>query len=81
MYLTGKGTVTLHGSKDATKEAFSSVLIEDGGVWMEMVESRNMTSHTYNEDIADEIFTKIINDFHPALIHFSNTMKTYISDA
>jgi nucleotidyltransferase substrate binding protein (TIGR01987 family) len=80
-FLAEKGAVTLYGSKDATKEAFSSGLIEDGEVWMEMIKSRNLTSHTYNEDTADEIFTKIINDFHPAFIHFRETMKTYIPDA
>ncbi|NEN25562.1 hypothetical protein G3O08_18880 [Cryomorpha ignava] len=42
------------GSRDATREAFSNGLVEDGEVWMEMIKSRNQSSHTYNEDLAGE---------------------------
>jgi len=30
---------------------------------MEMIKSRNMTSHTYNQDIADEISDKVIRQY------------------
>ena len=47
-FLLEIGDVTLYGSKDATREAFKTELIKDGDVWMEMIKSRNKTSHTYN---------------------------------
>lgn len=31
---------------DATRQAFSTGLVEDGEGWMEMIQSRNQSSHT-----------------------------------
>lgn len=47
---------------------------------MDMIGSRNKTSHTYNEETADEIYLKIINDYHPAFIEFKNKMEKKKSD-
>lgn len=65
-YLQDQGFVNLIGSKDATRTAFKNGLIEDGDTWMAMIESRNQTSHTYNEDLADEITTLILTRYVPA---------------
>ena len=46
------GLVNLIGSRDTTREAFKRGLIEKGELWMEMIKSRNLSSHTYNEDTA-----------------------------
>jgi nucleotidyltransferase substrate binding protein (TIGR01987 family) len=42
-------TARIYGSRDATREAFAVDLIDDGDVWMKMLESRNATTHTYDE--------------------------------
>ena len=47
-YAVFQGNSTIGGSRDATKEAFQLQLISDGKIWMEMIGSRNKTSHTYN---------------------------------
>ena len=54
-FLENRGVGGLYGSKDTTREAFRQGLIENGEAWMEMIKSRNLTSHTYNEDIAKSI--------------------------
>jgi len=69
------GEVKMFGSKDATKEAFAAELIQDGEIWMDMVLSRNKTSHTYNEETADEIFLKIMHQYHPAFLAFRDKME------
>lgn len=69
------GEVKMFGSKDATKEAFAAELIQDGEIWMDMVQSRNKTSHTYNEETADEIFLKIMHQYHPAFLAFRDKME------
>ena len=74
-FLLEIGDVTLYGSKDATREAFKTELIKDGDVWMEMIKSRNKTSHTYNEEIAQEIYLKILNEYHSAFIQFQEVMQ------
>ena len=74
-FLLEIGDVTLFGSKDATREAFKTELIKDGDVWMEMIKSRNKTSHTYNEEIAQEIYLRILNEYHSAFIQFQEVME------
>lgn len=74
-FLEDVGEVKMYGSKDATKEAFAAELITDGDVWMDMIKSRNKTSHTYNEEIADEIFKNIITQYHPEFLAFRDKME------
>ncbi len=35
-------------------------------LWLRMLDHRNMTSHTYKEDIANELLHRIIKDYAPA---------------
>lgn len=62
-YLLYQGIVDLAGSRDAIREAFKAGLIADGDGWMEMLQSRNRTSHTYNEETAQEIATAILTRY------------------
>jgi len=63
-FLTEKGDKEIYGSKDATRKAFKYNLIENGEVWMNMINSRNKTSHTYDEATAKEIVAEIIDDYY-----------------
>jgi nucleotidyltransferase substrate binding protein (TIGR01987 family) len=69
-----QGNSTIMGSRDATRESFNKGLIEKGEVWMEMIKSRNQTSHTYNQAVADEIVNKTIELYHPSFQAFSKTI-------
>ncbi len=48
-FLNERGNSEIYGSKDSARQAFQYGLIEDGDTWLQMVKSRNLTSHTYNE--------------------------------
>jgi nucleotidyltransferase substrate binding protein (TIGR01987 family) len=78
-FLKSHGTAELYGSKDATREAFAKGLIEDGDAWMAMIESRNQTSHTYNEETADQIanaiFSRYVAEFETFLRRFTEMEK------
>lgn len=65
-YLQDKGITGLIGSKDATRSAFKNGLIEAGDDWMEMIEARNQTTHTYNPEIAQTVADDILKRFYPA---------------
>ena len=58
-FLENRGVTDLYGSKDTTKEAFKLGLIQNGEAWMQMIKSRNLTSHTYDESTADDIILLI----------------------
>ncbi|WDF56603.1 nucleotidyltransferase substrate binding protein [Mucilaginibacter sp. KACC 22063] len=59
-YLEYQGILNMAGSRDVIREAFRANLITDGEKWMDMLKSRNLTSHSYNEDTADEIADAVI---------------------
>ncbi|MFO8024009.1 nucleotidyltransferase substrate binding protein [Thiohalophilus sp.] len=58
-YLDWQGINNIVGSRDTIRESFKLGLIADGHTWMEMLQDRNRTSHTYNEKIANEIIENI----------------------
>jgi len=60
-FLESRGARDLYGSKDTTRAAFKTGLIDNGEAWMDMIKSRNLTSHTYNEAIASQIVAAILN--------------------
>jgi len=62
-FLEERGARKMYGSKDATREAFKTGLLENGEAWMKMIESRNLTSHTYNEETATAIVSAIIHSY------------------
>lgn len=63
------------GSKDSTRWAFHAGLIENGEVWMDMINARNTTSHTYDGDVAESIIKKIIEVFYPEMVKFHDKME------
>lgn len=70
-----QGNSEIRGSRDATRQAFSADLITDGDYWMEMIKNRNLTSHTYNEEISEEIYKNIVSKFYPLFVTFQETME------
>ena len=50
-------------------------LVEDGEVWMDMIDSRNLTSHTYNEETTEKITTAIIEQYYDAFRELHAKLK------
>ena len=64
-FLQSRGNQAIYGSRDATREVFRQSLLEEGETWMDMIQSRNKTSHTYNEETAKEIVNDIQIRYFP----------------
>ncbi len=77
-YLEYQGNNSIKGSRDATREAFKVALIYDGEVWMDMIKSRNKSSHTYNEEMADDIVTAVIKRYYPLFIELQTGMEALV---
>jgi nucleotidyltransferase substrate binding protein (TIGR01987 family) len=75
-YLEDKGITGLIGSKDSTRMAFKNGLIEQGEDWMKMIEARNLTSHTYNLNIAQAVVKDILERFYPAFVSMAKRFTT-----
>lgn len=61
MKLLGSSTAA---SKVAVREMARNNLLDKPELWMEFIEARNNTSHSYDEEIAARVFVKI-NEFLP----------------
>lgn len=79
-YFYYQGNTDITGSRDAVREAFSRGLISDGEGWMEMIKSRNQSSHTYNLAVANEIAEKIIARYSVLFTHFLQRMQALIDN-
>ena len=65
---------TIHGSRDATREAFQNRLIEDGEAWMNIIIGRNLTSDAYDQINAEQALVEIQNSYHGQFLQFQQTM-------
>ncbi|MDB2414761.1 nucleotidyltransferase substrate binding protein [Rickettsiales bacterium] len=74
-FIKSKGNSEIFGSKDATREAFSIGLIEDGDIWMQMIQSRNLTSHTYNKETTKKIIDAIRKDYFNAFVKLEKKLN------
>ena len=74
-FLESRGVRNLYGSKDATRAAFRTGLIENGEVWMDMISSRNLTSHTYDETTAAKIVSAIIHMYFTEFEAFQTKLE------
>ncbi|PKM10968.1 MAG: nucleotidyltransferase [Gammaproteobacteria bacterium HGW-Gammaproteobacteria-3] len=77
-YLQDQGTQNIKGSKDATRAAFKVDLITDGEQWMAMIQSRNLSSHTYDEQTAERLVTAIIDNYFPLFEDLQTEMEKYL---
>lgn len=75
-FLFDQGHSSIAGSKDTTREAFKVSLIQQGEIWMDMIQSRNQTSHTYNKATANLITSKILKDYFPLFLALKKELST-----
>lgn len=64
-YLEMEGIQGLVGSRSTAREAFKRGLVRDGEVWMDMIEKRNLSSHTYNQAVANALVVAIAERYYP----------------
>ena len=78
-FLEHHGVATLIGSRDAVRYAFQNGIISNGQVWMNMIESRNRTLHTYQVDILNKEYLKIKEQYYPLFQELKNTLQVKLS--
>ncbi|MDH5717288.1 MAG: nucleotidyltransferase substrate binding protein [Spirochaetia bacterium] len=78
-YLEYQGETNITGARDTFREAYEVNLIAEGDKWMDMLMSRNKTSHTYNEETAEEITKAIINTYFALFKTLKEKIENLIS--
>ena len=62
-YLNSEGVLEATTPKQTIKEAFSKGMLDNAKLWINMLNDRNLTSHTYSQNMADEIYKKISESY------------------
>ncbi|MEO5570966.1 MAG: nucleotidyltransferase substrate binding protein [Bacteroidia bacterium] len=74
-YLEDQGFNDIKSPRGALKKGFETGLIKDGHGWMELLEDRNLTAHTYDEKVINEIEMLIRQKYYPLLTELYDHFK------
>lgn len=77
-FLEEQGFHDLKSPRDSIKKAFEVALIQNGHIWLQTLNNRNMTSHTYDEEMADKVVEEIIYVYYPLLQQLYDRLKSEI---
>ncbi len=58
------------GPGSVIRTAFQYNIIDNGSIYMSMLKNRNLITHTYKEDVAEEIYTRIKEEYMEELENF-----------
>jgi len=54
--------------RQVLKQAFQIEIIDDGEVWLNALNDRNLTVHTYEDKIAAKVEKTICTEYYPAIV-------------
>jgi nucleotidyltransferase substrate binding protein (TIGR01987 family) len=66
--------------RETIKEGFKTQIIEDGHVWLHMLEKRNELSHTYNQEVAAQAVEIIKHQYYQAIEQVYHFFKDKINE-
>lgn len=66
-YLEEQGFADIKSPRGALKKAFEMGMLENGHDWMDLLQDRNLTAHTYDEQKATDMEQLISNKYFPLL--------------
>ncbi len=74
--LVYKGYTDIVGPNPVLEQSLKDGYINDEKGWRNMKKSRELTSHTYNSDTADEIATSVVEKFFSLLADLQATLES-----
>lgn len=67
--------IIANSPRSVIKAAFANGIISDGQGWIDMMEARNKTVHTYKEEFAKNLCNDIINNYAKLLIDLQSFLQ------
>lgn len=74
IYLEQEGII-VKTPKESFRESFKIGLIEDEEVFLDILEDRNRTSHTYDKNVSEEIYSRIKSTYFSAMNKVLDKLK------
>lgn len=65
-YLESQG-YDVKSPRETVKQSFQIGLIDNGHIWIDALSNRNLTTHTYDEELASKMAIEIISIYLPEL--------------
>ncbi len=72
------GGYIVKSPREAIKKAFQIELIDNGETWLDALDDRNLTSHIYDEQIANKIVNRIKKLYFPILVKLFDELSKEI---
>lgn len=73
-YLESEGYM-VKSPRETIKQAFQIGLIDNGHIWIDALANRNLTTHTYDEELASKMAKEIISIYLPELEKMYNKLS------
>jgi nucleotidyltransferase substrate binding protein (TIGR01987 family) len=77
-YLDYSGIKDIRLPRDVIKQSFQADLISDGQMWIDMLDDRNLMSHTYSEENALKAVKHICEKYQEGIRQVFETLKSKI---
>ena len=61
--------------RDVIKESYRNELIDDGALWLEMLDKRNVLAHAYNEDGFRSVVNDIVQHYYDQMALLYKLLK------
>ena len=72
--------IAVNAPRSAIRKSFENELISDVEGWLDMLESRNLSTHTYDENTAKEIYKSIADKYIFLFEEFDERIKNKFGD-
>lgn len=79
-YFRYQGIADTFGSRDVFRKALEAGLIHDGEKWFESIQSRNLTSHVYDQEVVNDLIQVIVGDYDRLLNDLFSTLRRLSND-
>lgn len=74
-YLIDQGYIDMNSPKEVLRKAYAGGLIKNEALWIEIINSRNLTSHIYDEATAEKVYDSIKNKYIAAFDELESNLK------
>jgi nucleotidyltransferase substrate binding protein (TIGR01987 family) len=77
-YLKEIGFPDIGGPREVIRRAFAEGIISDGVLWMDMLKHRNLSTHVYDEEVAQTISSSVISSYANMLAQLRDYMTKHL---
>lgn len=74
-YLQAEGYDNVNSPKATMRVAFADGLIDDESGWLTLIDSRNKTSHIYDESVPDDVYQQISSCYLRLFVDLADKLK------